>query len=175
MDYEDFVKEGTISQLAAAEQEDYIKFHLNAYKDDLVVASKLSLISPRWTVIVGYYAMHDITKLYLAEQHGLKLSQRGVHAAAIATLRKVLEDKKTKARAIKLLEKAEDIYKIYGQRVQAIPIILSSSKREREKAQYYSSPITLVEIKKAIDFLEKIVKPYLNLLEQLIRGDKDAS
>lgn len=175
MEFDEFVKEGTIKQLSASEEKDYIDFHLSAYKEDIEVAEKLSLISPRWTIVAGYYAMHDITKLYLAEQHNLKLSQRGVHAAAIVALRKVLEDKKVKSKAIKLLEQAEDIYKIYGSRAQAIPVILSRSKREREKAQYYSAPVTAIELKKAIDFLERIVKPYLILFEKLIEGDKDVA
>jgi len=175
MEFDEFVREGTIKQLSAAEKKDYISFHSNAYKEDIKVAEKLSLISPRWTIVAGYYAMHDITKLYLAEQHNLKLSQRGVHAAAIVALRKVLEDKKVKAIAIKLLEKAENIYEIYGSRAQAIPVILSRSKREREKAQYYSATATAVELKKAMDFLEKIVRPYLDLFEKLIEGGKDVA
>jgi len=175
MDYEDFVAEGTISQLSAIEQADYIKFHQDSYKEDLEVANKLSLISPRWTVIVGYYAMHDLTKLYLSSQHNLKLSQRGVHSAAISALRKVLGDKETRAKAIKLLKQAEDIYNIYGFKAQALPVILSRSKREREKAQYYSSAINSIELKKATDFLEKVIKPYINLFEKLIKGDKNAT
>ena len=71
--------------------------------------------------------MHDIAKLYLAEQHGLKITGRGVHLATIIALRKVLSDKKAKEQAVRLLREAEKVYEIFSTHLREgiIPVILS--------------------------------------------------
>ena len=171
MKYEDYLKEGIIQTLAKSEYDRYINFHNNAYKDDLNTANKLSTLSPRWIIISGYYAMHDITKLYLGKKYGLKISERMVHSAAIAALRKVLEDKKEREKAIKLLEDAKRIYDLFESRLKEkiLPTILKKGRSEREKAQYYQADYSRIMFDKALFFLEGIVKPYIKLIEDMLK------
>jgi hypothetical protein len=93
MKYEDFVKLGTVRKLPEIEKKTYISFHEKAWKEDLETARNLVEKSPKWSVIAGYYAMHNLTKLFLAKKFNLKISGKFVHAATIEALRKFLKDK----------------------------------------------------------------------------------
>lgn len=168
--YEDFVSEGIIQTLPEAEYKDYIGFHEDSYKEDLKVADKLIATSPRWVIISGYYGMHDITKLYLAKNHSLKISGKHIHAAVIVALRKVLENKEVREKALKLLDEAQKIYDVFQshRKEKIIPSILSRSKEERGKAQYYSGKPEKIMIDKAMRFIEQIVKPYIELIEKMM-------
>ncbi|MBU2638810.1 MAG: hypothetical protein KJ955_07590 [Nanoarchaeota archaeon] len=173
MKFEEFQKKGVISSLQKTEKEKYAGFHKEAYKDDLRAAEALFTISPRWTIIAGYYAMHDIAKLYLAEQHDLKITGRGVHLAAIIALRKVLSDRKAKEQAIRLLREAEKVYEIFSTHFKEgiIPVILSRGRDEREKSQYYSDNHERLAFEKSAEFNEQIVRPFIELMENMLKND----
>ena len=68
--------------LGEKEREDWIWFHENAYKEDLKLTEELMLKSPRWSIVAGYYAMHDLTKLYLGMVKGVE-GQRGIHTREV--------------------------------------------------------------------------------------------
>ncbi len=168
--YEDFEEQHIIKTLPEPEYKDYIGFHEDSYKEDLKVADKLVAISPKWVIISGYYAMHDITKLYLAKIHSLRISGRYVHAAVIVALRKVLESKEVREKAVKLLDEAQKIYDVFQshRKEKIIPSILSGSREERGKAQYYSGKPEKIMIDKAMRFIEQVVKPYIELIEKMM-------
>ena len=137
------------------------------------VSDKLLTISPKWTIVTGYYAMHDITKLYLAKQHDLKISERGVHLAAIVALKQVMSDNAVKEKAIKLLTKAEKTYEVFSipSKERIIPVLLSKGKDEREKTQYYSENYEKLVLAKSMEFQEKIVKAFIEIMEKMIKDD----
>lgn len=173
MKFEEFEEKGVISRLQKTEKEKYAGFHESAYKDDLRAVEVLFTVSPRWAIIAGYYAMHDIAKLYLARQHGLKITGRGVHLATIVALRKVLSDKQAKEQAIRLLREAEKIYEIFSTHFKEgiIPVLLSKGRDEREKSQYYSGEHGSIAFKKSAEFNEQIAKPFIELMENMLKND----
>lgn len=173
MNFEEYKKKGIVSVLQKTEKARYIEFHKDAYFDDLKVADNLYIISPRWTIIAGYYAMHDVSKLYLAKQHDLKITERGVHLAVIVTLKHVLLDQEVKEKAIFLLTKAKETYDIFSTPIKEkiIPVLLSKGKDEREKSQYYSENYEKLVLRKSMEFQEKIVKPYIELMESMLKDD----
>ena len=96
--FEQFMKEGIILHLQDTEKHDYISFLKHTWSDNLD-ASRFNLIKfPRWSIIAGYYAMHDMAKLFLAKEFNLKITQR-VHTATTLALENVLKDKEQKKTA----------------------------------------------------------------------------
>lgn len=155
--------------LNEVEREIWIKFHEFAYKDDLKLSEKIKETNPRWSIISGYYAMHDIAKLYLGKIHNLKISGKDIHRKTIDTLKSVLKNKEEAERIIVLLKNAEkEIREISAEQ---IPYLLFSGKRERGKAQYYSLNVLTDNkeyAKKANWFMENIVKIFIKIMEEMI-------
>jgi hypothetical protein len=172
MDYESYLNQGIIRLLETVEKEKYILFHKTAYEDDIKVAEMLLTSSFRWAIIAGYYAMHDITKLYLAKHHNLKISEKGVHLAAVVALRYVLSDNEQKKKVLLLLAEAKKTYDIFSTplKEKVIPAILNKGKEEREKTQYYSEE--KINLEKSLEFQEKIVRPYVDIMKKMIGNDK---
>ncbi|MCX6707266.1 MAG: hypothetical protein NT001_03950 [Candidatus Woesearchaeota archaeon] len=160
---EEYRKLGTIKDLPPNEKENYLSFLEITHKDN-VKASEFMLVKfPRWSIIAGYYAMHDVSKLYLAKKYGLKLSQPMVHSAVIQALRELVKRKDI----LGLLEKAEKEY----DEIISLHLAMLKGKDEREKSQYYTSVSAKpsVSLEKASYFLERLVKPYLKLMEELMK------
>lgn len=151
------------TKLPATEKENYIDFHKKAFEEDLKHAEKNLLEFPRWSIISGYYAMHDVTKLFLAQKYNLKLSSPDIHAKTIRTLGRVIKDENLKKKLLKLLKEAKDMYySVERLKEKVLPVLLKRGKQERTKSQYYTEDYTkksLVDSRKASYFLEKIVKP----------------
>ena len=70
-------------KLTTEEAVRWIKFHENIYKEDQKMANKVLTDSPRWSIIMAYYAMHNVSKLYLAKIHNIKISGEDVHAKTL--------------------------------------------------------------------------------------------
>jgi len=151
--YEDFVEIGTIRILPEIEKEDYIKFH---WKEDYETCKELIDKSPRWSIISGYYAMHNLAKLFLAKKFRIKISGKFVHAATIEALRKYLKEKDTLER----LEKGKEELAL-----EEISDIIEYAKRERAKFQYYSKIRVQINKNRARYFFENIVKPFVESLK----------
>jgi hypothetical protein len=79
----DFREKGSVKDLLPNEREDYFKYLNFTYIDNLKASDFNILKFPRWSIISGYYAMHDIAKLFLGKKYNLKLSFPNVHAATI--------------------------------------------------------------------------------------------
>lgn len=160
--------------LGEKEREDWIWFHRNAFMEDLDVAKELVIKSPRWSIISGYYAMHDITKLYLGKVKGWKVGGEFVHAKTIELLSEALKEEPQKDKILKLIKLAEEeINEALRLNEGTIVGFLRTGKSERGKAQYYSEGkdnniFNINFSKKASYFLEKIVKPYILIMKGLL-------
>jgi len=157
--YEDFIETGTIRKLSEVEKNAYVSFHEKIWKEDLETAKQLVEKSPRWSIIAGYYAMHDLAKLFLAKKFNLKISGKFDHAATIEALKRFLKNKD----AIKKFEDALEAVP-----VELLPEYLELGKRERAKSQYYTRRFKEIDIKNAIEFLKEVVEPFVKTLEGLL-------
>jgi hypothetical protein len=160
------------TDLPATEKENYLAFHRNASEEDLKHAEKNILEFPRWSIISGYYCMHNLTKLFIAERFNTKISSPEIHAKAIEALEHFIRDDALKEKLLVLLKEAKDIY-YSAERLKekTLPVLLKRGKQERGKAQYYSEDYTKeskVNSQKAAYFLDKIVKPYVGLVKGLM-------
>ncbi|HIE41539.1 MAG TPA: hypothetical protein EYP80_02635 [Candidatus Aenigmarchaeota archaeon] len=82
------MQEKKVSKIKELELGRYINFLENSYQDNLEHCKKNIGDFPRWSIISGYYAMHDITKLLLAKRFRLKI-EREIHATTIKVLREL--------------------------------------------------------------------------------------
>lgn len=159
-------------KLNEIERELWIRFHEFAYRDDLDLSEKIKDSNPRWSIISGYYAMHDIAKLYLGKVHNLKIFGENVHKQTIDGLKYVLKDSEEAKRILELLRNAEKEIKEIG--AEQIPYLLISGKKERGKAQYYSINALTDNneyTKKAEWFIENIVRVFIKILEEMTNAD----
>ena len=153
------LKEGKISKISEFELNRYINFFENSYKDNLE-HSKANLKNfSRWSVISGYYAMHDITKLLFAKQFRIKIEFE-VHATTIKVLRELIKSKEI----LSLIEKG---YKEF----LSLANDLAEAKDERVKVQYYTGTefMHAEYLKRAEEFNKTIVLIYLEKIKKLLK------
>ncbi|MFH0798282.1 MAG: hypothetical protein V1906_02625 [Candidatus Woesearchaeota archaeon] len=165
------MEEQQFTELPATERETYIEFHRQAYREDLSHADRNAIEFPRWSIISGYYCMHDVTKLFLAERFNVKVTSPDIHARAIEALDHFVKDKDVKARLLVLLKNAKDMY-FSAERLKerTLPAMLRKGKQERGMAQYYCqdySDGTGANSQKALYFIDNIVRPYVAIVEGL--------
>lgn len=161
--------------LPITERENYISFHETSYKDDLKHAEDNAIKHPRWAVISGYYAMHDITKLFLAKKFAVKITGPEIHESAIVELKERIHDGKTREKLLKLLASAKDMYfNVERLKENTLPEMLRQGRQERRKSQYYREDYTK-EKKTTIEtssyFLDNIAKPFIKIMEALLHAD----
>lgn len=157
-----------MKRLNEIERKIWISFHEYAYKEDLSLAESLISNYPRWSIISGYYAMHDITKLYLGKIHNIKISGQNIHKQTISALRKVLPTDPNTEEILELLKNAEEKIKELG--IEDISYLLQLGKSERGKVQYYSKE-SFSESRqyeeKARTFFNDIVKIFIKIIEAM--------
>ena len=158
MEMEKFLRQGKISKIIETELPRYINFFDNTYKENLEHVKFNLEKFPRWSIISGYYAMHDITKLFLAKNFNIKIEFE-VHKTTIKVLKGIIKDKEV----LRLL-------KIGYHEFITIANDLTKAKKERTRAQYYTGTEFAKEKykEKASDFLDKIVLPYLEKINNLM-------
>lgn len=160
-------------ELAATERENYLNFHSEIFEEDLKHAEKNLLEFPRWSIISGYYCMHDITKLFLAEKFNIKISSPEIHKKTIEALAYFVNDSSLKKNLLKLLNEAKEVfYSAERLKEKLLPTLLRKGKQERGKSQYYTEDYNQKEkisSRKASYFIETIVKPYLKIIKELIK------
>jgi hypothetical protein len=156
------MEEGKVSRIRELEVERYVNFFENSSKDNLEHCKATIKTFPRWSIISGYYAMHDITKLLIAKKFGLKIDLE-VHATTIKVLRELIKDMEV----IRLIEKG---YKEFI----SLANDLADAKKERTKAQYYTGTAFMKERFQKIseDFLLETVNPYLERIRKLLGETK---
>ena len=154
-------RERKISRISDLEINRY-GFFENPYKDNLEHCKFCLEKFPRWSIISGYYAMHNITKLLIAKKFRIKIDFE-VHATTIKILREMIKKKELDI----LLAKG---YKEF----LTLANDLEEAKRERTKAQYYTGTKFLKEeyMKRAGWFYEEIVLIYIEKIKNLFGGEK---
>ena len=158
MDLGTYFKKGLASRLIETEIPRYTHFFSNTYRENLEHSKFILEKFPRWSIVSGYYAMHDVTKLFLAKNFGIKIEYQ-VHRTTIKILKEIIKDKEI----LRLL-------KIGYKEFIAMANDLSKAKKERTKAQYYTGTEFMIEKyrEKAIIFLNQIAIPYLAKINNLI-------
>ncbi len=161
---EKLLKEGKISRIVETELNRYIGFFTATYKENLEHSRDTIEAHPRWSIISGYYAMHDISKLLIAKVYRLKIGSFNVHTVTINILRELLEDKEISELLNQGYEESRDL-------VQE----LSEAKKDRVKAQYYTGTEFMKEKYKerAKEFYEVIVKKYIEKIQSLLEAYTD--
>ncbi|MBU2496636.1 MAG: hypothetical protein KJ767_01075 [Nanoarchaeota archaeon] len=154
-------KKKKIRKISETEIERYVNFFENSYKDNLEHSKSNINDFPRWSIISGYYAMHDITKLLLAKKFRIKVESE-VHATTIKVLSELIKNKEI----LKLIQKG---YKEFLSLAQD----LEEAKKERIKAQYYTGTKFMHEEykRRAIDFHKEIVLKYLEKIKEIITSE----
>ncbi len=157
------INEGKVSKIKETELARYTEFFSESYKDNLSHAESNIETYPRWAIISGYYAMHDIAKLLIAKIYRLKI-EREVHATTIKALRELIRDDET----IKLLEEGYEEFQELGDE-------LADAKKERVKVQYYTGSRFLKEKykEKSITFFNETVKTFIKKILKLLEEGKN--
>src|SRR3989338_55433 len=145
------MQEGKVSRIKETELQRYIEFFTESYKDNLRHSEANLSLYPRWSIISGYYAMHDISKLLIAKIYRLKIDGE-VHATTIKVLKELLKNDEI----LRLIEEGYEEFQNLAQD-------LSDAKKDRVKVQYYTGTKFMKEKYKerANEFYEDIVKPYI--------------
>jgi len=147
----------------------WINFHEFAYKDDLELAGGIMELHPRWAIISGYYAMHDIAKLYLGKIYSMKISGANIHKKTVYALEKVLKENKIADDVLSLLKNAEEKIREFG--IEDVSYLLRLGERERGRVQYYA-PDSFSHnpeyAHKARRFFEDIVLVFVKIMEGII-------
>lgn len=156
---ETLFKEKKISKINEIELSRYLNFFENSYRDNLNHSKENLMKFPRWSIISGYYAMHDIAKLFIAKKFRIKIVKE-VHSTTIKVLR--------------ILSKRNDLPKLLEtgyKEFKNLIIDLEIARKERIKAQYYTGSAYLEKVYKerATYFLKDIVENFIFEMEKLIK------
>lgn len=155
---EQLITKGKISRINELEINRYTNFFDNSYKDNLQHCKSNIDAFPRWGIISGYYAMHDITKLFLAKKFRIKIDFE-VHATTIKLIKHVINNKDL----INLIELGYKEFKNLAND-------LAEAKKERVKVQYYTGTDFMKTRYKerANEFVKDVVIPYIEKILRLI-------
>ena len=158
MKLDKYFNKGYASKIVETELPRYVNFFTNTYKENLEHSKSNLETFPRWSIISIYYAMHDITKLFLAKNFHIKIDYK-VHKTTIKVLKEIIKDKEI----LKLL-------KIGYKEFISIANDLAQAKKERTRAQYYTGSEFMAQKykEKALYFLNQIAVPYINKINSLI-------
>jgi hypothetical protein len=157
MDLDFYIKNKLISRIIETEVQRYLNFFENTYLENLEHCKSNLEKFPRWSIISGYYAMHDLTKLFLAKKFSIKV-EFNVHQTTINILKEITKDKE-------ILNLLKIGYKEFIEMAND----LSRARRERTKAQYYTGTefMKQKQREKAKDFLNSVVIPYITKLKEI--------
>ncbi|MDA3855903.1 MAG: hypothetical protein PF569_06575 [Candidatus Woesearchaeota archaeon] len=156
------IEEGKLSRIGDLELERYINFFNSSYGDNLKHSEFNKNEFPRWAIISGYYAMHDISKLLIVKTYGLKVEFE-VHSTTIKVLNEILKDKEIFA----LIDQAYFEFKYLAND-------LFDAKNERVKTQYFTGSEFMHDEykKKAENFIKEIVNPFIEKINILLEVEK---
>lgn len=159
---ETLISERKLSRINELELQRYMDFFTYSYKNNLDHCKAVLETFPRWSIISGYYAMHDITKLFLAKNFRLKVDYE-VHATTIKALSYLIKNKAI----LSLIKRG------YNEFI-SLANDLADGKKERVKVQYYTGTNFMKQEYRKIakEFLGEIVEPYLKKMTILLEEDK---
>jgi len=151
------LKTKKISKLIETERLRYLNFFSNSYKENLEHC-KFNLANfPRWSIISGYYAMHDLTKLFLADKLNIKVDFN-VHQTTIDVFSEIVKNKQLN----NMLNFAySEFLKLLNDLIEA--------REKRTKVQYYTGTDFMKEKykKEAKIFLDNTVLVFINKIKNL--------
>jgi len=152
------MNEGKLSRISELEKKRYVNFFAQSYTENFEHSIFVMERFPRWSIISGYYAMHDITKLLLAKEFGLRVDYK-VHATTIKAVRELVRNKEI----LKLIERGY-------QEFISLANDLAEAKKERVKAQYYTGTDFMRKhyAESASEFSRDVVIPYIERIRKLL-------
>ena len=155
---ETLFKQKRISKINELELKRYLNFFENSYLENFEHCRKNLNEFSRWSIISGYYALHDITKLLIAKKFRIKIDFK-VHLTTIQVLRELIKNKE-------LAEILENGYKKF----LTLANDLDEAKKERTKAQYYTGTAFMKEedTKRAGESLKNVIA-YINKIKELLK------
>lgn len=155
---EKLFEQNKIRKINEFEKERYLTFLSNSYKDNLEHSKFIIDKFPRWSIISGYYSMHDLTKFLIAKKFNVKIELE-VHKTTLILFDELLKDKKL----LILIERGYEEF-IY------LASDLNEAKKERVKAQYYTGTHFSKKyfVDKAEEFHKEIVFPFILKIEKLV-------
>ena len=157
-----FFKSKRISRIIETERERYLNFFSISYKENLEHCRFVIEKYPRWSIISGYYAMHDLTKLFLADKFSIKIDFN-VHQTTLDVFKELIKDKEI----ISMLALGYDeLIKMMND--------LAVARKQRTKAQYYTGTKFMHEKyrQEARLFFDKTVIPFIQKLKSLKESEK---
>ena len=145
-----------ISKIVETEKQRYLNFFSNSYKENLEHCKFVLSNFPRWSIISGYYAMHDLAKLFLADKFSLKIDFN-VHQTLIEVFNELIKNK----------ELGKMLNLGYNELI-ALLNDLTTARKQRTKVQYYTGTKFMKEKyrKEARLFLEETVLPFINNIKK---------
>lgn len=153
------------------EKEIYVKWHDYAYQDDLESAKSLIEKHPRNAIVLGYYSMHNIAKMYLGDVFSIKIPKDDTHSLTLKALKGKISNEITRKRIVELMKKAQEEYELFSKpKPELLSALLRHGKSERSSHSYYQSKQEAEKragIDKARDFIENIVKPFIRIMKDM--------
>ncbi|MBR9689744.1 MAG: hypothetical protein GOV01_02535 [Candidatus Altiarchaeota archaeon] len=154
---ETLLRERAVARLTDFELDRFLNTYEKGYQDNLKCMDFVLDKFPRWGIVIGYFAMHDISKLLIAKKQMLKVNTNA-HKNTIELLRGLVQDRSL----TKLLEEGYEDFKSLADE-------LTDAKRERVRAQYYKGTPVLGEQWKAdAHSFAKNVKDFVTRIEELL-------
>ena len=156
---EEFLRKEVIKKIVETEIPRYTNFFTSSYKENLEYCKTVLKTFPRWSIISGYYAMHDVTKLFLAKKFQIKIDAK-VHKTVIRIMEEITNDDQL----LKLL-------KIGYKEFTKMAADLTEARNKRQKAQYYTGSEFMKEKYKeeAETFLNNVITHYLNKINSMLK------
>lgn len=152
--------------LTQNDKKDYENWHENRYNKDLILSEELVKRDENWSIIIGYYSMHNITKLFLTKYNIYLYGGEHIHDRCIEELEKIsIKEEKYLKDQLFLLKQAKDTSEKLLEKPKDWPGILETAKNERTTANYYKQR----DIIGANEFLERYVKPYIDTIKKMIK------
>lgn len=153
------------------EKEIYVEWHNYAYQDDLESAEELIEKHPRNAIVLGYYAMHNIAKMYLGDVFSIKIPKDDTHSVTLKALKEKIAKEVTRKRVVELMKKAQEEYEIFSKpKPEMLSALYRYGKSERASNSYYHSKQKAekrAESEKVQEFIETIVKPFIQIMKEL--------
>lgn len=148
-------KSGKITRIIETEKERYLNFFSNSYKENLQLCKHIQNDYPRWSIIAGYYAMHDLAKLFLADEFSIKV-EINFHKTVIIIFREL----------VKNIELSKMLNLGYDELIKLLNDLVIA-KKQRTKAQYYTGTEFMKNKykKEAQLFFNETVLPFIDKIK----------
>ncbi|MBR9689924.1 MAG: hypothetical protein GOV01_03445 [Candidatus Altiarchaeota archaeon] len=147
-----------IKRITDIELDRFLVTYEQGYQENLNCMNYVLESFPRWSIVIGYFAMHDISKLLIAKKQQLKTTGKDAHQTVIELITDLVN-----ARTIARL--LEDGY----EKFQTLSDELDESRQDRVRAQYYlGTPVLEDQWKIEANSFVKKVNKFIEKIEELL-------